>query len=72
MLPDGARFMDCGTGQLWTGVAIIVLHSPAIPHLIMNDTHVYAESVVYWIPRRLEGYCLSSDHDITLINYTSK
>lgn len=62
--------MDCGTGQLWTGVAIIVPHSSAIPHLIMND--IYTESVVYWIQRRLEGYCLSSDHDITLINDTSK
>lgn len=39
MLPDGARFRDCGTGQLWTGVAIIVLHSPAVPHRIMNDIY---------------------------------
>jgi hypothetical protein len=39
MLPDGARFMDCGTGQGWTGVAITVLHLPAIPHLIRNDIH---------------------------------
>jgi len=40
VLPDGARFMDCGTSQLWTDVAIIVPHSPAIPpHLIMNDIY---------------------------------
>jgi len=39
MLPDGARFINCGTGQLWTGVTIIVLHSPAIPHLNMNDIY---------------------------------
>jgi len=39
MLPDGPRFMDCGTGQLWTGVAIIVPHSSAIPHLIMIDIY---------------------------------
>jgi len=39
MLPDGARFMGCGTGQFWTGVAIIVPHSSAIPHLSMNDIY---------------------------------
>jgi len=68
MLPDGARFTDCGTGQLWTGVAIIVLHSPAIPHLIMN--YIYGKCSV--LDYTLFGRLMSSDHDITLINDTSK
>jgi hypothetical protein len=69
MLPDGARVKHYGTGQLWTGVAIIVSRSHAIPHRTMND--IYGKCGVLDCTR-LEGCYLSSDLDIVLVNDRSK